>query len=169
MAAVVLCPNLTSRQQMLPSTVRAFVTGNHIGVLTTLRKSGVPQMSVVSTGAYRDGVAFTACDFRAKVVNLGRNPNCTLLVSRLDWSDYVVMEGSARVHSLGNTDPEELRLGLRDVQRSISGHEHPNWHEYDEEMRTGRYAIVIVYPEHYYGWIGGEVKNAEYFTAGSTP
>jgi PPOX class probable F420-dependent enzyme len=151
---------------MLPRSVLELVSENHTAALTTFRRSGAAQMSIVSTGPYRGGVAFSACDFRAKVVNLQRDPRCTLLVSRSDWSEYVVMEGRARISSLDNTDAEKLRLEHRDLQRLIAGQEHPDWKEYDEEMRTGRYAIVVVLPEHYYGWIGGEVRNDAYF-AGS--
>ena len=148
---------------MLPDRVREIVGEHHTGVLTTFRRSGRAQMSIVSTGLYLDGVAFTACDFRAKVVNLIRDPRCTLLVSMSDWSQYVVMEGSARISSLATTGPESLRLALRDLHRAISGAEHENWDEYDEEMREGRYAIVTVLPEHYYGWTQRQVRGAGYF------
>ena len=148
---------------MLPDRVREIVNEHHNGVLTTFRKRGGAQMSVVNTGVYRDGVAFTACDFRAKVVNLVRDPRCTLLVSKSDWSEYVVLEGLAHISSLANTDPEALRLALRDLHRAINGAEHENWDEYDEEMREGRYAIVTVLPEHYYGWTQGQVRGAGYF------
>ena len=151
---------------MLPRGVLELVSENHTAVLTTFRRSGTAQMSIVSTGVHRGGVAFAACDFRAKVVNLERDPRCTLLVSRSDWSDYVVIEGRAHISSPDNTDAEKLRLAHRDLQRSIAGREHPDWQEYDEEMRAGRYAIVVVLPEHYYGWTGGEVRNEAYF-AGS--
>lgn len=150
----------------LPRSVLELVSENHTAVLTTFRRSGAAQMSIVNTGAYRGGVAFTACDFRAKVVNLKRDPRCTLLVSRSDWSEYVVMEGRAHISSPDDTDAEKLRLELRDLQRSISGREHPDWEEYDEEMRAGRYAIVVVSPEHYYGWAGDEVRGEAYFADG---
>ena len=148
---------------MLPRGVLALVSENHTAVLATFRKSGAAQMSIVSTGAYRSGIAFTACDFRAKVVNLRRDPKCTLLVSRSDWSEYVVIEGRARISAPGNTDAEKLRLALRDVHRSITGKEHPSWQDYDEEMKTGRYSIVVVSPEHYYGWTAGEVRDDDHF------
>ena len=70
---------------ILPEHVRAFLTENHRGVVTTSRKSGAVQMSVVSCGLYGDGVAFTTTADRAKIPNLRRNPRCTLLVSQPDW------------------------------------------------------------------------------------
>ena len=148
---------------MLPARVREIVAESHNAVLTTFRSNGTAQMSVVSAGPYQDGVALAACDYRAKVVNLTRDSRCTLLVSRPDWSDYVVMEGKARISSPSNTDPEALRLAHRDLQRTIGGGEHFDWADYDREMREGRYAIVTVVPEHYYGWTGGQVRDAGYF------
>ena len=50
-------------------------------------------MSVVSCGPYRDGVAFTTTADRAKLINLHRNPKCSLLVSQDDWWGYLVLEG----------------------------------------------------------------------------
>lgn len=65
---------------MLPDNVREFCTNNHQGVLTAFRRNGAAQMSVITCGAYQDGVAFTVTETRAKLHILRRNPNCTLLV-----------------------------------------------------------------------------------------
>ena len=136
---------------MLPDKIRAFVSGNHRGVLTTFRRNGAAQMSIVSCGAYRDGVAFTTTADRAKLPNLKRNPRCSLLVSTPDGWGYVVLEGRAEVLSSDNTDAEELRLALRDVYLVAGGGEHPDWDEYDRAMLEQRRAAVIVVPEHTYG------------------
>ncbi|MBF8268096.1 MAG: class F420-dependent oxidoreductase [Dehalococcoidia bacterium] len=136
---------------MLSDKVRAFVTENHRGVMTTFRRSGAAQMSIVSCGPYGDGVAFATGADRAKLANLKRDPRCTLLVSQPDWRGYVVLEGRAMVMSLDNTGAEELRLALHDLYRATSGREHPNWDEYDQVTREqGRSAIIVV-PEHVYG------------------
>ena len=136
---------------MLPDSVSEFAGRNHNAVLTTFRGNGAAQMSVVLVGPYMDGVAFTTPAERAKLSNIRRNPRCSLLVSQADWWGYVVLEGRARVMSADNTDAEELRLALRDVYRSTSGKEHPDWDEYDKAMRDDRRSAVIVVPEHIYG------------------
>ena len=136
---------------MLSDRVSEFTGRNHNAVLTTFRRNGAAQMSVVTVGPYRDGVAFTTTAERAKLANLRRNPRCSLLVSQADWWGYVVLEGRARVMSADNTDADELRLALRDVYRSASGKEHPDWDEYDQAMRDDRRSAVIVVPEHIYG------------------
>ena len=136
---------------MLPQKVRAFASENHQAVLTTFRRDGGAQMSIVSVGPYRDGVAFTTTADRAKPTNLRRNPRCSLMVSQRDWWGYVVLEGRAELVSPGVGDPEELRLSLREVYTAASGQEHPDWDEYDQAMRDEVRSVVIVVPERIYG------------------
>lgn len=136
---------------MLPENVKSFVSENRQAVLTTFRRNGAAQMSVITVGPYKDGVAFTTTADRAKLINLKRNPQCSLLVSKQDWWGYVVLEGHAQVISSDNTDAEELKMALRDVYRAAAAKEHPDWDEYDEAMRTERRAAVIVVPEKIYG------------------
>ena len=136
---------------MLPENVRAFASENHQAVLTTFRKDGGAQMSIVAAGPYRDGVAFTTTADRAKLANLRRNPRCSLMVSQRDWWGYVVLEGRAELISPGVSDPEELRLSLREVYTAASGQEHPDWDEYDQAMRDEVRSVVIVVPERIYG------------------
>ena len=136
---------------MLPQKVRAFAGENHKAVLTTFRRDGGAQMSIVSVGPYRDAVAFTTTADRAKLTNLRRNPRCSLMVSQRDWWGYVVLEGRAELVSPGVGDPEELRLSLREVYTAASGQEHPDWDEYDQAMRDEVRSVVIVVPERIYG------------------
>ncbi len=136
---------------MLSESVQRFLRENHRAVLTTFRRNGAAQMSIVTTGAYSDGAAFTTTEDRAKLANLKRDPRCSLLVSHESWWGYVVLEGRARVMSADSTDAAVLRLALRDVYRAASGEEHSNWDEYDRAMVDDRRAAVVVVPEHVYG------------------
>jgi PPOX class probable F420-dependent enzyme len=136
---------------MLPDNVREFASQTHRGVLTTFRGNGAAQMSIVSCGPYRNGVAFTTTADRAKLLNLKRNPRCSLLISQEDWWGYVVLEGHAEVLSADNTDAEEFRMALRDAYRAASGTEHPNWEEYDRAMIDDRRSVIIVVPDRIYG------------------
>ena len=136
---------------MLTETWRGFAAENRLGVLTTFRRDGAAQMSIITCGPYREGVAFTTTEERAKLHNLRRNPQCTLLVAREDWSAYIALQGAARVFSAGNTDGEELRLMLREVFRTAAGMEHPDWAEYDRAMGEQRRSAIIVIPAHIYG------------------
>ncbi len=136
---------------MLSENLRAFVAETRRGVLTTFRRGGGAQMSIVTCGPYRKGVAFTTTARRAKLINLRRDPRCSLLVSQENWWGYVVLEGRAELLSPGTTNADELREALRDVYRVASGSEHSNWQEYDAAMLEQRRSAVIVVPEHIYG------------------
>ena len=136
---------------MLSDRVVEFVSENHQAVLTTFRRNGAAQMSVVTVGAYDGGVAFTTTEDRAKLWNLARNPRCSLLVSQADWWGYVVLEGRARLLRRGESDEAELRDALRGIYRAASGQEHPNWDEYDRSMIDDRRAAVIVMADRVYG------------------
>jgi PPOX class probable F420-dependent enzyme len=136
---------------MLDDNLKRFVAENRRGVLTTFRRDGSAQMSIITCGPLRDGVAFTTTEDRAKLRNLRRNPRCSLLVAREDWSAYVVLQGTARLLSADNTDTDEIRMVLRDVYRTAAATEHPDWDEYDRAMMEQRRSAVIVVPEHIYG------------------
>ena len=136
---------------MLDDNLKRFVAENRRGVLTTFRRDGSAQMSIITCGPYQDGVAFSTTEDRAKLRNLRRNPRCSLMVARENWSAYIVLQGEARVLSAGNADADELRLALRDVYRTAAATEHPDWDEYDQAMQEQRRAAIIVVPEHIYG------------------
>ena len=82
---------------MLTDAQREFLANHHNGALTTFRRNGAAQMSIVTCGLHGDGVAFTTTADRAKLRNLGRNPRCTILVGTDDWRNFVVLEGEARL------------------------------------------------------------------------
>lgn len=136
---------------MLEDNLKKFVAENRRGVLSTFRRDGSAQMSIITCGPLQDGVAFTTTEDRAKLKNLRRNPQCSLLVARENWSAYVVLQGHARLLSADNSDPDALRLALRDVYRTAAATEHPNWEEYDQAMVEQRRSAIIVVPEQIYG------------------
>ena len=138
----------------LTATQKDFLAANHNAVCTTFRRNGAAQLSIVTSGLYEGGAAFTTTADRAKHRNLARDPRCTLLVSHADWRPFLVLEGNATVLSQDNTPAEELRVAFREVFRAAAGKEHPNWDEYDRVMVEDRRVIVIVTPEHVYGTVG---------------
>jgi PPOX class probable F420-dependent enzyme len=136
---------------MLPENIRAFVAGTNRGVLTTFRRDGAAQMSIITCGPYRDGVAFTTTANRAKLLNVLRDPRCSLLISNENWWGFVVLDGRAQIISASNTGADEYRDALRDVYRTAAGEEHSNWEEYDQAMRDDKRSAVIVIPDRIYG------------------
>ncbi|MSQ26500.1 MAG: PPOX class F420-dependent oxidoreductase [Dehalococcoidia bacterium] len=135
----------------LSEKVRAFLAEQHAAVLTTFRKDGAAQMSIVFCGLYQGTAAFTTTADRAKLINLKHDPRCSLLISKRDWWGYVVLEGRARLLNPGKTDAATLRTALRDVYRAAAGKDHPNWQEYDEAMVREKRSVVMIVPERVYG------------------
>ena len=135
---------------MLPDNLRDFAAQTHRGMITTFRRNGAVQMSIISCGPYRDGIDFTVTESRVKLKNLRRDPRCTLLVSEESWRPFVVVEGRATILSADNTEPEEFKLALRDAYRTCSGEEHSNWEEYDQADQR---SVIIVVADHIYGTV----------------
>ena len=136
---------------MLDDNLKNFVAENRRGVLTTFRRDGSAQMSIITCGPLQDGVAFSTTEDRAKLRNLRRNSRCSLLVARENWSAYIVLQGHARLVSADNTDESELKMVLRDVYRTAAATEHPDWEEYDQAMMDQKRSAIIVVPDHIYG------------------
>ncbi|MBM3939810.1 MAG: TIGR03618 family F420-dependent PPOX class oxidoreductase [SAR202 cluster bacterium] len=119
---------------------------NHVAVVTTFRRDGAPQQSLVTVGKWDGGLAFTTTEDRAKAKNLARDPRCALMLIRPGYRGYAVLDGRADVRDPRNTDAEALRLLLRDVYRAAAGKEHPDWDEYDRAMAEQRRRAVILRP-----------------------
>ena len=127
-----------------------FLQDHHRAVVTTFGKSGLAQMTIVAGGPYQDKMAFVVRGGTVKLANLRRDPRCTVLVVRPDWSRYATVEGGATTHRWDNTDPEELRLLLRQAFKAAGG-THEDWDEFDRVMREEQRAVVLVSPERVYG------------------
>ena len=129
-----------------------FMQTHHSGVVTTYKRSGACQMSILACGSFRGGAAFVARSNTAKIANLKRDSRCTVLTLNPNWSSYVVVEGVAEVHGWDNTEHEELRMMLREAFHACGGG-HSNLEEYDRVMREQRRAVVIVRPQTIYGMV----------------
>ena len=135
--------------------VRPFMESNHPGVITTQQRNGASQVSIVVCGAYQGNAAFVSVRGNsAKVRNLRRNPQCTVLSVTPDWRRFAVVEGQATLSDAGNTDAEELRVLLREVYRACGDKDHPDWEEYDRAMVQQEAVVVLVKPDRVYGRIG---------------
>jgi PPOX class probable F420-dependent enzyme len=124
------------------------------GVLTTIKRDGRPQSSVVghafdpSTRTVRISVT----DGRAKTRNLRRDPRASYLVSRPDLQAYAVGDGIAALTPVA-ADPHDATVdALVDLYRELAG-EHPDWEEYRTAMVTDRRLVLSLRLDHVYGWV----------------
>ena len=128
-----------------------FLQSNHRGVITTRRPNGATHASIVVCGAYKGNAAFvTVYGNSAKVRNLRRDPNCSVLAVTDDWRQFVTVEGQATLYD-AKADDEERRKLLREVYRACGDQDHPDWEEYDQAMVKQKAVVVLVRPERVYG------------------
>ena len=106
------------REARLTPQIEQFIHDNPQGVLTSFRRNGMPQMSIVTVYPRDGGVGISITENRIKFKNLLRDPRCSVLISHADWwSGFLVFEGKAELTHSGNTDPETLRMTQRRLGR----------------------------------------------------
>ena len=131
---------------------RSFLKAHHRAVVNTFQPDGSVQSSIVVAGAVDEKVVFVSVNGgSAKVRNLRREPRCTVLAVTADWGQYVVVEGRAQLFDSSNSEPEALRVMLRDTYRACGDQDHPDWDEYDRVMRRQEAVVAWVHPQRVYG------------------
>ena len=129
-----------------------FLHDNPQGVLTSFRRNGMPQHSIVTVYPRDGGVGISITENRMKFKNLLRDPRCSVLVSHVDWwSGFVVFEGTAELVHSGNTDPESLRLARRNIFSATTRRRSADWDEYDRIANEDKRVAMILRPSHVYG------------------
>ena len=116
--------------------------GRHRWVLSTTRRDGRPQMSLVSGGMIADGrLAISTYPERVKVKNARRNPLVSVAVMGEEFNDaWVQIDGEAEV-----LDLPEAGDAFVEYYRCISG-EHPDWGEYRQAMADQGKCIILITP-----------------------
>lgn len=131
---------------------RTLIAASRIGVLATLRASGMPQLSPVTTvyDADADRILVSMTAGRAKEANLRRDPRAAVEFTSADGYTWATAEGTATL--IGpSTDPDGPEVdALVDYYRSGAG-EHPDWREYREVMVADRRVLLVLTITHAYG------------------
>ena len=127
---------------------RQFVARNHRGVLTTQKRDGRPQISLIAYFMDKDGtLKISVTQDRAKTKNLRRDPRASVVcLDPENWYSYVVVEGSS---TFLENDLGELRRYYRQVR----GEDHSNWEEYDQAMLREKRLLLVIKPEKFYGMV----------------
>src|SRR5207244_3143211 len=83
--------------QLAPQ-IEQFIHDNPQGVLTSFRRNGMPQLSIVTVYPRDGGVGISITETRMKFKNLLRDPRCSVLISHADWwSGFLVFDGTAQI------------------------------------------------------------------------
>lgn len=132
-----------------------FVRPRHQGVLGTIRRNGLPQLSNIVYSLAPDGaVEISVTDDRAKTANLRRDPRATLYVPGDNFWNYVVLEAAAELTAAADDPRDDVVQALVDLYRRISG-EHPDWREYRAAMVAQRRILLRLTPQRAYGMLNG--------------
>src|SRR5262245_30426934 len=141
--------------------IEQFIHDNPQGVLTSFRRNGMPQLSIVTVYPRDGGVGISITENRMKFKNLLRDPRCSVLISHVDWwSGFLVFEGTAELTHSGNTDPEALRLARRDIFSATTRRRSADWEEYDRIAAEDKRVAMILRPTHVYGSALAKLRTA---------
>lgn len=125
---------------------------SRIGVLATIKSSGLPQLSPVTP--FYDRVARTirisVTEGRAKTANLRRDPRAALEVTNADGTAWATAEGTVTLTGPGPSPNSPEIEALVDYYRDAAG-EHPDWNEYRAVMVADRRVLVTIAVTHVYG------------------
>jgi len=136
----------------LAPQIEQFIHDNPQGVLTSFRRNGMPQMSIVTVYPRDGGVGISITENRIKFKNLLRDPRCSVLISHADWwSGFLVFEGKAELTHSGNTDPEILRMARRHIFSATTRRRSADWDEYDRIAAADKRVAMVLRPDHVYG------------------
>jgi PPOX class probable F420-dependent enzyme len=130
----------------------ALLASSRLGVLATIKSSGVPQLSPVTPfyDAEAGTLQVSMTEGRAKTANLRRDPRAALEVTSDDGRGWAVAEGSVTLTGPG-TDPHGPEVeALVAYYRAAAG-EHPDWEEYRGVMVQDRRVLMTMTVERVYG------------------
>jgi PPOX class probable F420-dependent enzyme len=141
---------------MIESQFADLVRQRNAGILVTLRRSGLPQLSNVNYAFDPDSAVIrisTTAD-RAKVGNLRRDPRASFHVSSQDFWQYAVLEGRAELSPTAASPDDATVEELISLFRAVQG-EHPDWTDYRAAMVRDRRLVIRLHAERGYGMAGG--------------
>ena len=146
--------------QLAPQ-IEQFIHDNPQGVLTSFRRNGMPQLSIVTVYPRDGGVGISITENRMKFKNLRRDPRCSVLISHVDWwSGYLVLEGRAELIHSGNTNPENLRVARRHIFSATTRRRSADWEEYDRIANDDKRVAMVLRPDHVYGTALARMREA---------
>src|SRR5258707_14152665 len=106
---------MAKHEPLLPQ-IEQFIHDNPQGVLTSFRRNGMPQLSIVTVYPRDGGGGVSITQTRMKFKNLLRGPRCSLLISHADWwSGFLVFEGQAGLTHSGKPEAGGVGAAARPI------------------------------------------------------
>ncbi len=132
---------------------RDLLAESSLGVLATIKSSGLPQLSPVTAFYDRDAdtIYVSMTEGRAKTANLRRDPRAALEVTGPDHYTWATAEGDVTLIGPGTDPPHGPEVeALVDYYRKAAG-EHPDWDEYRSVMVSDRRVLMVLSVTRVYG------------------
>jgi PPOX class probable F420-dependent enzyme len=130
----------------------ALLTESRLGVLATIKRDGLPQLSPVMPFYDRDAglLHVSMTEGRAKTANLRRDPRAVLEVTSGDGRSWATAEGAVTLTGPGDAPDSPEVDALVEYYRQAAG-EHPDWDEYRAVMVSDRRVLMTMQVAHVYG------------------
>ena len=131
---------------------RTLIAQSRLGVLATIKATGLPQLSPVTPYYDRDAdvIYVSMTEGRAKTANLRRDPRAALEVTSADGWAWATAEGPVTLTGPGTDARGPEVEALVDYYRRAAG-EHPDWDEYRSVMVSDRRVLMALTVERVYG------------------
>ena len=131
---------------------RALLAESRLGVLATIKRDGLPQLSPVQP--FYDAAAGTLqvsmTEDRAKAKNLRRDPRAAVEVTAPDGRSWATAEGPVTLTGPG-TDPNGPEVDALVAYYRAAAGEHPDWDDYRATMVADRRVLMTMTVERVYG------------------
>jgi PPOX class probable F420-dependent enzyme len=130
----------------------ALLAESRLGVLATIRASGLPQLSPVGPFYDREAgtLSVSMTEGRAKTANLRRDPRAALEVTSSDGRSWATAEGGVTLTGPGDDPQSPAVEALVAYYRAAAG-EHTDWDEYRAAMVADRRVLMTMTVERVYG------------------
>ena len=132
--------------------LRAILTATSSGALTTIKRDGAPQLSLVTYAIDPAAtlIRVSTTDGRAKVANLRRDPRSSLFVTSASGWSYAVAQGRVELSPVAVAPQDQTVEDLITLYRDANG-EHPDWDDYRRAMVADRRLVIRLHVERVYG------------------
>ncbi|WP_433783176.1 PPOX class F420-dependent oxidoreductase [Actinomycetospora sp. CA-101289] len=130
----------------------ALLAESRLGVLATIKSSGIPQLSPVTPFYDRDAgtISVSMTEGRAKTANLRRDPRAALEVTSSDGWSWATAEGTVTLTGPSD-DPHGAEVETLVAYYRAAAGEHPDWEDYRATMVADRRVLMVMTVERVYG------------------
>jgi len=122
-----------------------FAATRRTAVLTTLRRDGRPQQSVVYYALDSDRFWISVTERRAKTRNLRRDPRSALWIGGSGEFEWVAIDGMVALTEPAREPEDAVADALVEYYRRGTG-EHPDWQEYRAAMVAEERLLLTFVP-----------------------